>query len=113
MALLQVFGAFEKSHDTLTAQHNVSFEFWLNVEAFEYLRDDPCLPLDPASSGMGELLNRASKARSAPSYPHVSSPLPTHRLTATVDWQRQAVANVTRPDCPHDGLRCRSASLLT
>ena len=46
MALLQVFGAFEKSHDTLTAQHNVSFEFWLNVEAFEYLRDDPCLPLD-------------------------------------------------------------------
>ena len=66
VAVFQVFGALEKSHDNLKGQHNVSFEFWLNVEAFEYLRDDPCLPVDPASSGMGELLNRAAKARSAP-----------------------------------------------
>ena len=57
----------EKSHDSLVGQHNVSFEFWLNVEAFEYLRDDPCLPVDPAASGMGEILNRATKARSPPS----------------------------------------------
>ncbi|XP_050391148.1 uncharacterized protein LOC126810221 [Patella vulgata] len=39
------------------------FEFWLNVEAFEYLRDDPCLPVDIQGSGMAELLDRTSKTR--------------------------------------------------
>ena len=40
------------------ANDGIDVEYWLNVEAFEFLRDDPCLPLDPIASGMGELLNR-------------------------------------------------------
>lgn len=59
----ELFGAFEEAHDDLERTDLYKFDFWLNVEAFEYLRDDPCLPVDPASSGMGELLNRASKSR--------------------------------------------------
>ncbi len=45
--------------------HNegLQFEFWLNVEAFEFLRDDPCLPVDVAGSGMSEILDRTSKSR--------------------------------------------------
>ncbi|XP_067674394.1 uncharacterized protein [Haliotis asinina] len=39
------------------------FEYWLNIEAFEYLRYDPCLPVDPMASGMGELLQRTTKSR--------------------------------------------------
>ncbi|XP_070188815.1 uncharacterized protein [Littorina saxatilis] len=42
---------------TVQGEHGVSLELWLNVEAFEYLRDDPCLPVDTNASGMGELLN--------------------------------------------------------
>lgn len=58
----QVFFALERSRESLT-QQGVKFDLWLNVEAFEYLRDDPCLPVDISASGMGELLNRASKSR--------------------------------------------------
>ncbi|XP_012936102.1 uncharacterized protein LOC106011351 [Aplysia californica] len=58
-----VFRAFQKAQQKLIEQENIDFEFWLNLEAFEYLRDDPCLPVDPMASGMGELLNRAAKAR--------------------------------------------------
>lgn len=36
---------------------------WLNVEAFEYLRNDPCKPLDKMGNAMGELLNRSFKKR--------------------------------------------------
>lgn len=38
-------------------------ELWLNVEAFEYLRDDPCLPVDTVGNGMAELLDRSNKQR--------------------------------------------------
>ncbi|KAK7494594.1 hypothetical protein BaRGS_00014247 [Batillaria attramentaria] len=58
-----LFAALEKSRDGLVGRKSNQLELWLNLEAFEYLRDDPCLPVDPASSGMGELLNRASKNR--------------------------------------------------
>lgn len=47
----------------MLVKQGVPFEFWLNVEAFEYRRDDPCLPVDPSASGMGELLERTSKPR--------------------------------------------------
>ena len=40
------------------ANDGIVVEYWLNVDAIEFLRDDPCLPLDPIASGMGELLNR-------------------------------------------------------
>ena len=33
------------------------------MEAFEFVRDDPCLPVDPAGSGMAELLDRTTKSR--------------------------------------------------
>ncbi|KAK7503101.1 hypothetical protein BaRGS_00005727, partial [Batillaria attramentaria] len=59
----ELFAALEKSRDDLVGANSDQLELWLNVEAFEYLRDDPCLPVDPASSGMGEILNRASKNR--------------------------------------------------
>nr|KAG5710941.1 hypothetical protein BaRGS_013675 [Batillaria attramentaria] len=60
---VQLFAALEKSRDDFVGANSDQLELWLNVEAFEYLRDDPCLPVDPASSGMGEILNRASKNR--------------------------------------------------
>nr|KAG5704981.1 hypothetical protein BaRGS_022823 [Batillaria attramentaria] len=59
----ELFAALEKSRDGLVGRKSNQLELWLNLDAFEYLRDDPCLPVDPASSGMGELLNRASKNR--------------------------------------------------
>lgn len=58
----QLFRAFRDSRDRLVSS-GIDFEYWLNVEAFEYLRDDPCLPVDPAGSGMAELLDRTTKAR--------------------------------------------------
>ncbi|XP_041350900.1 uncharacterized protein LOC121369889 [Gigantopelta aegis] len=39
------------------------FEYWLNIEAFEYLRSDPCLPVDVKASAMSELLQRSTKFR--------------------------------------------------
>ena len=52
----------EDSRDKLQ-QGGTHFDLWLSVEAFEYLRDSPCLPLDRAGSGMDQLLDRTSKAR--------------------------------------------------
>lgn len=60
----QLFGAFAKQIDDwneFEVDHPVSL--WLNVEAFEYLRDYPCLPVDRDGSGMAELLDRTSKQR--------------------------------------------------
>nr|KAI8727386.1 CAunnamed protein product [Biomphalaria glabrata] len=58
----EIFAAFQKAQQGL-ANTGVKFDFWLNAEAFEYLRDDPCLPVDVMASGMGELLDRTSKER--------------------------------------------------
>lgn len=58
----EVFSALQVAQQALV-QGGVKFEFWLNAEAFEFLRDDPCLPVDPMASGMGELLDRTSKER--------------------------------------------------
>ncbi|KAL3881306.1 hypothetical protein ACJMK2_027759 [Sinanodonta woodiana] len=38
-------------------------ELWLDIEAFEDLRDDPCLPVDTSESGMGEIRDRATRYR--------------------------------------------------
>ena len=38
-------------------------EFWLGVDAFEALTDNPCLPIDPCDSGMPEKLDRTTKSR--------------------------------------------------
>ncbi|KAK3577440.1 hypothetical protein CHS0354_032291 [Potamilus streckersoni] len=38
-------------------------ELWLDIEAFENLRDDPCLPVDTSESGMGEIRDRATRYR--------------------------------------------------
>ena len=62
MIFIQVFEAFRQKRDDICANKTM-FDLWLNVEAFEYLRNDPCLPVDPAGSGMAELLNRADKSR--------------------------------------------------
>ncbi|XP_076466898.1 uncharacterized protein LOC143298095 isoform X2 [Babylonia areolata] len=61
----QVFAALEASRAALTrgSLTGVAPDLWLSVEAFEYLRDDPCLPVDPGASGLGQMMNRASKGR--------------------------------------------------
>lgn len=59
---IELFSAFQEAQHALLTT-GIKFDFWLNVEAFEFLRDDPCLPVDPMASGMGELLDRASKER--------------------------------------------------
>ena len=58
----QLFRSFRESRDKIVSG-GIKFEYWLNVEAFEYLRDNPCLPVDTAGSGMSELLDRTSKIR--------------------------------------------------
>ena len=60
--LYQLFRLFGEARDNLH-KAGVKFEYWLNVEAFEYLRDDPCLPLDSRGSGTAELLDRTTKSR--------------------------------------------------
>ena len=60
--ITQLFRLFGDARDKLHGAGH-SFEFWLNVEAFEYLRDDPCLPVDSRGSGMAELLDRTTKSR--------------------------------------------------
>jgi hypothetical protein len=57
-----LFRAFEDAVEELKAE-GVKTELWLNLEAFEYLRDQPCLPVDVAGNGMAELLDRTSKSR--------------------------------------------------
>ncbi|XP_071113546.1 uncharacterized protein [Haliotis cracherodii] len=58
----ELFRQFGQIQDFSHQQGN-QFEYWLNIEAFEYLRDDPCLLVDPMASGMGELLQRTTKSR--------------------------------------------------
>ncbi|ESO89240.1 hypothetical protein LOTGIDRAFT_154331 [Lottia gigantea] len=59
----EVFRAFSEVRDRMVHKSGFKFQFWLNVEAFEYIRDDPCLPVDVPGSGMAELLDRTSKER--------------------------------------------------
>ncbi|KAH9508215.1 hypothetical protein Btru_055040 [Bulinus truncatus] len=58
----EVFSAFQMAQKMILNK-SIKIDFWLNAEAFEYLRDDPCLPVDQMASGMGELLDRTSKER--------------------------------------------------
>ena len=60
----QLFEAFAKQIDEWNeVEVDYPVALWLNVEAFEYLRDYPCLPVDRDGSGMAELLDRTSKQR--------------------------------------------------
>ncbi|KAH3755929.1 hypothetical protein Pelo_12249 [Pelomyxa schiedti] len=59
----QLFKAFEDAVDELYQEEGVKTELWLNLEAFEYLRDAPCLPVDVGGNGMAELLDRTEKQR--------------------------------------------------
>jgi len=45
------------------AGHGRQVSLWANLEAFEYTRSDPCLPLDFAGNGMAERLDRTYKYR--------------------------------------------------
>lgn len=58
----ELFKGFEAAVDEL-ATEGVTTVLWLNLEAFEYLRDYPCLPVDPVGNGMAELLDRTTKSR--------------------------------------------------
>eukprot|EP01105_Mastigella_eilhardi_P021192 TRINITY_DN5108_c0_g1_i1.p1 TRINITY_DN5108_c0_g1~~TRINITY_DN5108_c0_g1_i1.p1 ORF type:complete len:575 (+),score=149.30 TRINITY_DN5108_c0_g1_i1:73-1725(+) len=58
-----LFKAFEEAVVELNSQEDVKTELWLNLEAFEYLRDQPCLPVDTTGNGMSELIDRTSKQR--------------------------------------------------
>lgn len=58
----ELFKGFEAAVEELK-EEGVSTVLWLNLEAFEYLRDYPCLPVDPVGNGMAELLDRTTKSR--------------------------------------------------
>jgi hypothetical protein len=57
-----LFQAFSDAQLEL-ASEGIEVELWVNLEAFEYLRDSPCLPLDTFGNGMAELLDRTWKSR--------------------------------------------------
>lgn len=38
-------------------------DVWLNIEAYDAVHDDPCLPVDTAGSGLDRMLNRVTKSR--------------------------------------------------
>lgn len=60
--MLKVFDALSAKRDDLhKAGYNA--DLWLNIEAFDALHDDPCLPVDTSSSGMGQLVNSVTKSR--------------------------------------------------
>lgn len=54
---------FTAFHQALQSLGATAPQFWLNIEAFEYIRSDPCKPLDRMGNGMGEILNRSNKKR--------------------------------------------------
>lgn len=60
---LQLFQLLAEKQTEVQNQTGHSFQFWLNVESFEYLRNDPCLPIDTKGSGMAELIDRSTKSR--------------------------------------------------
>ncbi|KAJ8315524.1 hypothetical protein KUTeg_007674 [Tegillarca granosa] len=60
----ELFSAIGQQRDTLI-KGGVKVDFWFIIEAFEYLQDDEniCLPIDPAGSGSGQIMDRTVKAR--------------------------------------------------
>ncbi|KAJ8315525.1 hypothetical protein KUTeg_007675, partial [Tegillarca granosa] len=56
-----LFKAIGSSRDMLVS-NDKKVDFWLTIEAFEYLHDDPCLPVDPAGSGNDQLLAKTVKS---------------------------------------------------
>eukprot|EP01105_Mastigella_eilhardi_P004392 TRINITY_DN1584_c0_g1_i1.p2 TRINITY_DN1584_c0_g1~~TRINITY_DN1584_c0_g1_i1.p2 ORF type:complete len:372 (+),score=97.84 TRINITY_DN1584_c0_g1_i1:284-1399(+) len=59
----QMYQTFAAAVEELSTDEGVKVELWLNFEAFEYLRDTPCLPVDRMGNGMAEILQRTSKSR--------------------------------------------------
>ena len=58
-----LFSAFRNAQLQLMKEENLNFQLWANLEAFEYLRDMPCLPVDDIGNGMAERLDRTDKQR--------------------------------------------------
>jgi hypothetical protein len=44
-------------------EHGENIELWLNIEAFDDLHDNPCLPVDSKGSGMDRMVDSVSKSR--------------------------------------------------
>ena len=59
---LQVFSELANTTDVLR-KIIPNFQLWLNIEAYDVLHDDPCLPIDRAGSGLSQMLNRVTKSR--------------------------------------------------
>ena len=57
-----MFEALGTARDNLE-KAGTNTDLWLTIDAFEYLHDDPCLPVDRAGSGLPEMLNRVTKSR--------------------------------------------------
>ncbi|KAL5009525.1 hypothetical protein ScPMuIL_011830 [Solemya velum] len=57
--LFRILGQLRDS----TASSYSKTQLWLSVEAFEFLRDRPCLPVDTKSSGNAEIMDRTTKSR--------------------------------------------------
>ena len=58
-----LFEAFATAQLELKLEEGISVELWANLEAFEYLRDAPCLPVDQVGDAMAEILDRTAKQR--------------------------------------------------
>lgn len=61
----QLFQGFSEALDMYAASTPGALvpTLWANLEAFEYTRSNPCLPVDPVGNGMQEILDRTEKYR--------------------------------------------------
>ncbi|KAL4219147.1 hypothetical protein ACF0H5_021729 [Mactra antiquata] len=58
----ELMSSFSSTRDQLIAE-GYKIDVWLNIEAYDNLHDDPCLPVDTAGSGLNRMLNRVTKSR--------------------------------------------------
>ena len=58
-----MFSALADAKDALHKSSNVTSQLWLNIEAYDHLHTDPCLPIDLDGSGLDRMLNRVTKSR--------------------------------------------------
>ena len=57
-----MFSALGSARDALVKAGN-KVDLWLSIDAFEYSRNEPCLPVDKAGSGLAQMLDRVTKSR--------------------------------------------------
>ncbi|KAH3727093.1 hypothetical protein DPMN_053019 [Dreissena polymorpha] len=61
-SISEVFDALADARDALQNK-SVSVDLWLNIEVYDVLHTDPCLPVDEQASGLDRMLNPIKKSR--------------------------------------------------